>query len=224
MRRLLGHIPLALSLLLCAAVAGMGVRSYWSADYLYYTIPEEGRAFGTVTKEAVSYGVLQRKGVLQLEWLTNTSVPAHYRNLSVQGRVSRWREGFVGRWAWGAVDLSGNQGKRWLRIAAVIPSRGSIGWREPTSSFLQFGYARLLYDDGDYHAGPTPGVCRLLTVPHWAIGLPGLVVPLLMLSRAWRRRRREAKGLCPACGYDLRATPARCPECGRKTASPAPAA
>jgi hypothetical protein len=65
------------------------------------------------------------------------------------------------------------------------------------------------------HEEWTPSLLRLLPVAAMTA-----LLPAARLGTTWLRRRTPPPGSCRRCGYDLRATPAMCPECG---ATPAPA-
>jgi hypothetical protein len=65
-----------------------------------------------------------------------------------------------------------------------------------------------------------------LLIPLWALLMSSLV-PLMFVVCAFliRRsigRRRQRSGRCEGCGYDLRGSTVRCPECGRAMTSLVP--
>ena len=59
-----------------------------------------------------------------------------------------------------------------------------------------------------------------LLYPAFLLAIP----PSIWLALTLRRRRRLRAGLCRNCGYDLRETPGRCPECGTDVAADSVAA
>jgi hypothetical protein len=82
-------------------------------------------------------------------------------------------------------------------------------------AFTTYGYTFWPYpksSPGPY--APTSVMNRVVMVPWYATLLLTAALPATRLRRLLHRRRRLRDGACAACGYDLRATPGKCPECG----------
>jgi predicted RNA-binding Zn-ribbon protein involved in translation (DUF1610 family) len=55
-----------------------------------------------------------------------------------------------------------------------------------------------------------------MIVPYWALLVVLAIGPLAMFRCLWTRIGRQRRGQCLACGYDLRHSTGRCPECGEE--------
>ena len=101
--------------------------------------------------------------------------------------------------------LISNQGT--VHFFTAVEGDGVSRWRWKNSGVL--GYLRSGGWAG--FAVHRNGRELVVGVPRWSLCLL-LAVPAAARF-AWRSRRRNP-GHCRQCGYDLRATPDRCPECG----------
>ncbi|HET6249658.1 MAG TPA: hypothetical protein VFE47_18360 [Tepidisphaeraceae bacterium] len=74
---------------------------------------------------------------------------------------------------------------------------------------LRFGFGADHVED---HPGPVS--IRRLVIPGWLPALLAVMFPVSYFLRAALAKNRSNLLTCANCGYDLRATPKRCPECG----------
>ena len=157
----------ALSLLVCAVILGLWVRSAWGpAPAVTW-----GDAHGAVGRTlSVSRGAID----LRSEWSRRPMV------LNVTTRAMQ-------------VTLTSDQAPGFARSRTMwIPQTIAGGFLPGNFGTMQETRVSLAW----------PLLLSVMT----SIGL---------VARAVRLRRR-VPGLCRCCGYDLRATPGRCPECGMR--------
>lgn len=90
---------------------------------------------------------------------------------------------------------------------------------------VSFGYAKSISI-----SRTTSSESYRVSCPWWfAMLIPALLPGARLLeygARRYRRRAQSKRGRCARCGYDMRATPDRCPECGEikpvQSTEPAP--
>jgi hypothetical protein len=162
------------------------VHSYFSCDDVTYVARHSGHFF-EVTVESV-HGVV----AISLEHVLPQSRTAYTT-------PDGWD---AGPHPIDGMDLPGSA-TRWHGVA--------VGYSK------EFAYAQLLsaetpgFDDHLNHYDQT----RWVWFPEWIPTLAFTGAIVFAVKRIRRRHRLKKRiGLCPNCGYDLRATPDRCPECG----------
>lgn len=109
-----------------------------------------------------------------------------------------------------------------LRLSRSLAPQREPGWRIRSIPVLDGSSKPLTYEFAGFGWGYSRGFAPTvrdanLRVPFWLIAALSAVLPLWTARRIALRRRWRV-GLCAACGYDLRATPRRCPECGTENA------
>ena len=163
-RRRLFTLASALSLLLCAVVCVLWVRSYWRQDYVGYDLRGE------------------QNGIDRIVWSSN--------------------------WGWMWVVRCRDD-----TLLSSLPTH-DFYW-DSAKALRSLVESQGFAVDWEWQVTGTTGPWEVgVYLPHWFVALLAAVPPVAWQISARRRRHMLAPGLCPACGYDLRATPDRCPECG----------
>ena len=190
-------IPLALALVAAAAPRDSRIFCYdgppTRAELEAYSAAHRG-AYPPLPNPIVATYVLVEDG--GLTYLRQSATRGNRRYQFVAAEPGRFDMHFYVRSGLSTV---------WNDEPAVMRSAGDgtlgLVWRNPT--FTRYGWA---------FTG------RQVTLPRWFLIGAGLSPALLLTARAVVRahlhRRRRRRHICASCGYDLRATPERCPECG----------
>lgn len=202
-RSILFHTFAVLSLLLCLAVCGLKVRAYWVSDRLewrynrYLADKSAAATLVTIANDRARIRLYFHSG-----WIgpfNGNLVYGYYLNADQSKGAPKldWK-----KTPWKPPPAPNT----WAALFEVDPDADTVGWGPVRGQYFK-------------RFAPPPGEDFKLVrfdVSHWLYALLFAILPILWLNRFRKARRARRVGHCPHCGYDLRATPDRCPECGEK--------
>jgi hypothetical protein len=106
---------------------------------------------------------------------------------------------------------------RALAVFTLCMPSGASFWVGPSRDFENLGYPSQLIrplPGIEFHRAQSAADVSMVRV-HWLYFIcTGFTLALYNLTVRLRRLAVRPINACPTCGYDLRATPERCPECG----------
>ncbi|MGA2496726.1 MAG: hypothetical protein ABSH20_03235 [Tepidisphaeraceae bacterium] len=213
-KRLMFNVLTVLSLVLCLATMVLWARSWWLRDQVTHTaisgdwlcVPPPMDVLTSAERAEAMNGRWKwyKAGQSGTAW-TQMSFVSDGGLLGISRHVTTHLPGT-------GISVSSDSAFDW---ELLLPQRGG---GEPDGWQRVIGF-RIAKTDVDARVFIGGSLDRDLTVrvPHWFIAILSGIFPGLWAMRYLRYRRlrhRKRWGLCLQCGYDLRASPDRCPECG----------
>jgi hypothetical protein len=213
MRQRLFTVLAVTSAVPCLLFAALWVRSYFATDVVTIAGREMHRLSsggGGVFVESLALSVRRgdfRKGLrlpgVSLSEYTETPQDYAQWRVATFGTAPRW-ERKVGRYQ-SRISLLARQGSP--AVNPFLPRVVPVVYRISGS-----------YNNATYVAEERWLAGRGAWVPYWLLVAATGLLPALRFPGAFtrfRREKRRRRGQCLGCGFDLRASPDRCPECGR---------
>ncbi|HSH93422.1 MAG TPA: hypothetical protein VK968_04700 [Roseimicrobium sp.] len=194
MKRYLFNLATALSSVLCVATMALWLRSYQRQGWVKWTGCGSSRCYALVV------GSYPGRLSVGIDWQAANATPLKQGDF-----IGPPMSAETGYRSWSGDPPRSTD--TYDTYDMTLPQRPDL---------YQFAglawYAHHSYTDG-----------WNLLVPHRYVALFAAVLPLRWIWLRHRAMRRKRRNMCTVCGYDLRATPGRCPECGTSGAAGAAA-
>jgi hypothetical protein len=190
MRRKLFNLAAGVSLAVFAATVALWIRGQWQCDMVKWFSEDHGVCVGSANSVMV------------------VMVGPNYKGPD-------------------AIPLPpSDHGWRYEQYPAQSYGQEQVRVQVPLAKYHRLGWLGFAYDPNRLQRGSgTPKMvvwysAHRFYFPHWSLAAVAAILPSMWVWRRRRDRVRRKLGRCLNCGYDLRASPERCPECGAADAAP----